>query len=257
LKSKLKEQFGELKMPTLASLYVKVEEIETVFPGEIIHLRKSDVARAFQRLNWSPQTSLLMAWLLSEEYVLVPTSMGFGSTAGPYGYGLVTRFFEFMNTRIVTTLCLRNPLTNQILDSLGIIYVDDELDVGPKALLQQVGEQCARVVRVTLGDDAFNDLKDKITTKDTTLGVLSDFENKVAAPGWRAYLKLVYVFFKLLPLQLATDTTVSLRFAASFRPVGFAICHIHPSVASNFSEFFGGNQRGEGNAQTLIATTDR
>jgi len=136
LKPQLKEQFGELKMPTLASLYVKVEELEQTFPNVLMNLRKSDVARAFQRMNWSPEASMLMALLLSDEYVLVPTSCGFGSSVGPYGYGPITRFFEFMHKRIVSGLLITNPVTEVLVDSLGIIYVDDALDVGPEALLE-------------------------------------------------------------------------------------------------------------------------
>ena len=251
LKPKLIEKFGALRMPTLASLYVMAEEMQLIFPKDIINLRKSDVARAFQRMIWSTRASLLMAVLLSSDHVLVPTSMGFGSSAGPYGYGPITRFFEFMHKRIVRNLCIQHPLTKSYIDTLGIIYCDDSLDVGPKSLLEVVGAQSSHVVRVTLGDDAVNDFKDKITTKDTTLGVLSDFETKMAAPGWRAYLKLVYVFFKLLPLSVLPTTKVSLRLLQALGQLSLRYAVYIPVVRSTASSFFAAIRSGRGTHRCL------
>ena len=87
-----------------------------------MHVRKGDVRRAFQRMIWTPENSLVMALLLSDELVLVPTSLGFGSSVGPYGYGPITRFFEFMHEQLVTSLRIQNPVTNELITSIGIIY---------------------------------------------------------------------------------------------------------------------------------------
>jgi hypothetical protein len=91
------------------------------------------------------------------------------------------------------------------------MHCDDEIDVGPREILEDLGSKMSHVIQVTLGDDAVNESKDIISTKATTLGVLSDFELKLAAPGFRAYLKLIFVFFKLIPLNISTSTRIPLR----------------------------------------------
>lgn len=116
-----------------------------------------------------------------------------------------------MHEHFVATLCIQNPVTSELIDSIGIIYCDDEIDVGPVPLLEELGSHMSNVVRISLGDDAVNESKDIIAKRATTLGILSDFENKLASPGFRASLKLVYVFFKLLPLDISTSTRISLR----------------------------------------------
>ena len=88
--------------------------------------------------------------------------------------------------RFVIALGIQNPVTNTTLDDTGIIYCDDQLDVAPLRILNTIGPQSTHLIRVALGDDAVNEYKDTIARKATTLGVLSDFENKIAAPGWRA-----------------------------------------------------------------------
>ena len=119
------DTFGELKMPTLVRLYVVAEELAVVYPNKVMHVRKGDVRRAFQRMIWTPENSLVMALLLSDDLVLVPTSLGFGSTVGPYGYGPITRFFAFMHEQLVTSLRIQNPVTNELITSIGIIYCDE------------------------------------------------------------------------------------------------------------------------------------
>ena len=71
----LVEMFGKLTMPTLVALYVISEVMEHAFPGEPLFLRKSDVARAFQRMIWKVEVSLLLALLLSPDNVLVPSNL--------------------------------------------------------------------------------------------------------------------------------------------------------------------------------------
>lgn len=251
LRPALIETFGKIVLPSVATLYVKAEELALVYPGYILHVRKSDVRRAYQRIVWSPETSLLMTLLLSDNYVIVPSSVGFGSMLGPYGYGPAQRLFEFVHKYFVSSMLIQNPITFEMIDSIGIIYVDDEVDVGPEHILVDLGNRMSNFIKVSLGDDAVNEAKDSISTKATTLGVLSDFEHKLAAPGFRAYLKLVYVFFKLLPLHLSSSTKVTLRLLQAIGQLAYRYSAYIPVVRSTASSFFSAIRGGKGTHRYL------
>ena len=238
-------------MPSVAELYSIADEVGEFFPGEIMYADKSDVSRAFQRMNWAPEASLLMALLLDTDMVLVPTSLGFGSSAAPYAYGIITRFLKFMEERLVETLQVSHPVTGAILKILGIIFCDDGIKVGPKRILQILSRLSAEVIRTALGDDAVNESKNILDTKVTTLGVLSDFENKVAAPGWRAYLKLVYVFFYLIPLRVSTSTSLSLRLVQAVAQLALRYSVYIPVLRYSASSFFATIRGGKGTYRIL------
>jgi hypothetical protein len=247
----LAEKFGQLVMPSVASLYTLAEQVEEFFPGEVLHVGKDDVARAFQRMNWSSEASLLISLLLTDELVLVPTSLGFGSSCAPYAYGIVTRFFEFMHKRLVEGLQIEHPVTKLLLTMIGIIYCLDEIKVGSKRILVQMGKLSSRVIRTALGEDAVNGSKSIISTRTTTLGVLSDFANKTAAPGWRAFLKLSYVFYFLLPLQVSVTTKVSLRLIQAIAQLTLRYSTYIPVLRSTASGFFASIRGGKGNHRLL------
>jgi len=238
-------------MPSVARLYSLAEEIEEFFPGEVMHADKSDVSRAFQRMNWAPESSLLMSLLLDTNMVLVPTSLGFGSSCAPYAYGVITRFFEFMEKRFVESLLVTHPVTKVLLKLLGIIYCDDGIKVAPKRVLQRLKSLSVAAIRTTLGDDAVNESKDVMATKVTTLGILSDFENKVAAPGWRAYLKLTYVFYYLIPLQVSTETRLSLRLVQAVAQLALRYSVYIPVLRYTASSFFAAIRGGKGSSRIL------
>ena len=81
---------------------------------------------------------------------------------------------------------------------------------------------------MTLGDDAVNESKDIISTWATTLGVLSDFEHKLASGTWFSRLfKVDFRIFKLLPLNMWTSTRIPLRLLqASGRSVSLPLCYL-------------------------------
>ena len=251
LRPALIEKFGKIVLPSVATLYVKAEELALVYPDHILYARKSDVRRAYQRIVGSPDVSLLMALLLSDTLVLVPTSVGFGSMLGPYGYGVGQRLFEFAHKYFVSSMLIQNPVTLKPIDSIGIIYVDDEADVAPKHILEDLDAKMSNFIRVSLGDDAVNEAKDSISTKVTILGVLSDFEHIITAPGFRAYLKLVYVFFKLLPLNVSPSTKVPLRLLQAIGQLAFRYSAYIPVVRSTASSFFSAIRGGKGTHRFL------
>jgi len=210
-KSQLPSSFGQLSMPSLAHLYKIVRDLQACFPDRQLYFHKSDVSRAFQRLMWSLEDSLLMAILLSEDQVLIPLAMGFGSSAAPYAYGVVTRFFSYMHQSRVKALKIFHPVRTTAVNELGIIFCDDAINCGTHELLVTEASAASRVVQTTLGIDAVNEAKDELNTCVTTLGVRSDLVSKLCSPSWRAYLKLVYVFFVVLPTHVDTTTVLPLK----------------------------------------------
>jgi len=211
VKSQLPQSFGKLVMPSLAQLYTIVRDVQVCFPHSQLYFHKSDVSRAFQRLIWSLEDTLLMAILLSDDYVLIPLAMGFGSSAAPYAYGVITRFFKYMHQRRIQSLQILHPTHHVPLTELGIIFCDDAINCGPREVLLKEAIESAHVVRTTLGADAVNEMKDELDTCLTTLGVRSDLVTKLCSPSWRAYLKLVYAFFVVLPTQISTSSIIPLK----------------------------------------------
>ena len=89
-----------------------------------------------------------------------------------------------------------------------------------------------------------NESKDTINTRDTTLGILSDFETKLAAPGC-----VFEIGIRLLPAHtfacVSRDGDI-VATAPGHGTIGIEIRNIHTCVAGNGVEFLLGNKGRKG-----------
>ena len=250
VKARLPELFGKLELPSIADLYVIFEEVSQVFPNTPLVFSKSDVGRAFHRLVWSPAASSLMAIQLSADHTILPLTLGFGSSLAPYAYGVVSRFFDFMHERRIANLDIQHPTEDRRLTRLGITYVDDGINVGPYALLLKEKGAAATLFRAALGEDAVNTSKDEISSCLTTLGVRSDASTKSSSPSWRAYLKLLYVFFIELPPDVTSHTRLKLKAVQRLAQLALRYS-VHIPVLSGSAYNFFAATKGKGPTRRL------
>ena len=105
-------------------------------PGIQLHVGKTDVHRAFQRIVWTPP-SLLFGILVSEELVAIPIGCGFGHYNIPYIHGPFSRLFQFLHDQHVQDLrLLSDGDFVAAVVRLGLIYIDDKMMFAPPDLLK-------------------------------------------------------------------------------------------------------------------------
>ena len=200
VKESCKEIYGEIDLPTYAQILSMYSEVKTVFPNESIYIHKSDVSRAYHRILWSLQSSLIMSVRIGVNSVLIPLTVGFGPTLSPFAYNCVTKFSMYHHKQLVQSL-------NPAWPTMQKIYIDDTISLAPQRILRHIIPPSNDLVTSTLGSDSINLTKDLESTCETILGFLTNTMAETSSPSYRAYLKLIYVFFVLLLATVNTDTT--------------------------------------------------
>ena len=189
---------------TVAQMYHKCAIMKRIFPGQQLVWGKHDVHRAYNRLAYLPEASLLMTILINPTTVFVPVAPGFGWLGTPYVYNIPTQYFHFRHCQRISALKLVDPATERPIVDCGATYIDDGMVVGPVALVTVELEQASACIRSTFSSDpnAVNSMKTVMQPRAVRLGVLSDIDTEMAAPCWKAYLKLCYAFYHSIPYRI-------------------------------------------------------
>ena len=207
LKDVVKLQFGVLIHPRFSHFLQLYYRAKSHFPGRLIKFAKSDVSRAFHRFRWTATGSFLLAVRLSDEYVLLPITGGFGHTACPFIFGPVTNFIDWHHKHRMAKLGI--PF------SLSATYIDDSVSVGPDdpdlPFLQDEVAAGTSLLREVIADDAVNSAKDILSHTVDILGIRVNSIIEKVGLSYRSYLKLCYVLFVLLPSSVDTNTILPLK----------------------------------------------
>ena len=191
----LQEVYGPLVLPTVPDLYHLFYRLKALFPGIQLHVGKTDVHRAFQRIRWTPLGSVLLGILVSEELVAIPIGCGFGHCNTPYIYGPFSRLFQFLHDAVVR---------------LGLIYIDDKMMFAPPDLLKSELTVSCNTIKHVFGPSGVKESKTVASQCEVLLGIASDLSREIAYPCFRSYLKLVHIFFRLIPIDISHNTKLPL-----------------------------------------------
>jgi hypothetical protein len=211
LKQFLPEYYGKLIHPTIVLFIFSYLTVKSCFPNEPIFGRKEDISRCYHRIHWLPSLMTSLAILITNTLVAIPITCGFGHMCTPYAYANITRLLQNIHIRFITAKEIIIPGTTAILTKLGDIYVDDSIYFGPSWLLFEIAEVTAHASTELMGSDA---LKVSKTIQSQVLDVIGARFNLITdeiSPTWRSYLKLVYTFWVLLPLDVQVGTVIKLQ----------------------------------------------
>ena len=198
------EYFGQIKHPSFAMFLSIYFDSKSSFPGEKILIHKSDVARAYHRIQWTSEGSLLMAVLLSADLVIIPLTLGFGPTLAPFAYGPVTEFNRHFHLSLLRRI-------NASLKPLQDIYTDDAITFAPNRIINIISRPTDEHNRAMLGTDSVNSSKDRCSERENVIGFLTDTSKEIASPSYRSFLKLIYVFFVVLPMQINIGMSIPIK----------------------------------------------
>ena len=209
---KLRAVYGRMSNPTVAQMLVRFYRMKRCFPDKKLVWGKLDVHRAYNRLGWTPHAALLMSLLISDDLVMIPTGGGFGWMGQPYVYSIVSTYFQFRHRERVASLQIIDPATELPIEDFGDIYIDDEMLIATEELVSaELRASGACIIDTFSGDTgAIKDSKTVIGPREVILGVLADTESELAAPSFKAYLKLCFVFFHAIPFRIAVGTQLPL-----------------------------------------------
>jgi hypothetical protein len=204
-----RSKFGDLVYPNLydfASLFLTSKQ---TFPNEEIWIAKSDVHRAYHRFRWTPQGSLSLALRVDDHYVALPITGGFGSNGPPFIYDPIRRFLSWLHSR---------RMANLGLPPLAATFVDDKGVFGPFRFLETELDAHERAVNSLLGPGAAH-RRELSTRLDLIAGARFDTSAQSIGISFKGYLKLIYLFFCVVPPSLSRSTRLDVSLIQSLAGV--------------------------------------
>ena len=190
-----REHFGVLKYPSATSYIQYLFNARDSFPGEEIVITKTDIHRAYHRFRWTARGSLSLALLISPHLVAIPVTSGFGSNGPPFIYDVFRRFMKFCQAKRL--------FLKKILKELGDAFVDDMAFYAPRWFANMEISAYEELALLLLGQGAAH--KREQSTRLDVIGYRFDSQKYTIGISPKGYLKLVYLFFVLIPQDLTTS----------------------------------------------------
>ena len=195
-----RSSYGDLIYPTLRDFAVLYLQTTLLFPGQEIWIAKSDVHRAYHRFRWTPEGSLLLSLRINENLVAIPITGGFGSNGLPFIYDPIRRFLSWLHSQRMSQLSL---------PPISATFVDDMAAFGPLDIIQSEFDSHEQCVNSLLGPNAAH--RRELGKQLDIIGARFDTVTETIGISFKGYLKLLYLFFKCLPVELSRSTRIQLK----------------------------------------------
>jgi hypothetical protein len=200
-----KKRYGLLTYPTFSYFIRCCWDAQACFPGEPIGMAKTDVRRAYHTIGWTPTGSLKLAIHFAPGLVAIPLTCGFGKGEPPYAFGPISRWLDHKHI-----LRMRERVPPIELPLSGT-FVDDTVTTGSLDFLAVEVPASETVINTDIHSTATNIHKRCITQRCDVLGIRMNTATNRAGISYKAYLKLVYVFFIVLPPEVTTSTMLPIK----------------------------------------------
>ena len=181
LAKRLIRSWGVIKHPTLADLALMVWEACLVHGSANLELWKMDLASAFNLMDFSPESSKLLAFELTEGMFALHTTGMFGWAGTPYVFQVITRVLQDMIQPKISGRCL--------------YYVDDLMGISLTANVAADMGVAATKARGLLGPLAVADDKSEHARNMVFLGWEFNLNTLTVAMSEKNMLKMVYTFY--------------------------------------------------------------
>ncbi len=181
MRARLAKQWGRIKHPTLDDLVLMILRLVDRYGAENIILWKSDLAAAFNLMDFHWESALLLCFELTEGMTAVHTTGMFGWTGTPYVFQVITR---------VLTDLIRPRLQGECQ-----WYVDDGLGVSHRDHRERDMAQVEEVVVGLLGSKALARDKSEWGRSLVMIGWHIDLDTMTVSLSERNMNKSIYSFF--------------------------------------------------------------
>eukprot|EP01034_Spumella_vulgaris_P047495 gene47495-biopygen34833 len=177
------KRWGAIHHPTLDDLVQMVLEAVDIHGWEEVELWKMDLAAAFNLMDFSPRSALLLAFELTDGMSVIHTTGMFGWTGTPYVFQVIVR-----------VLC---AILKPVLKDKAKMYVDDMFGAAGKANRAHDMQQADEHIKGLLGPHAVAPAKTAYGRSITLLGWLFDLDLRIVTCSDKNILKAVYAFFMI------------------------------------------------------------
>ena len=223
VRSQVVEKWGDIKLPTLEDIVHDILLMADEHGWEAISLFKKDIAAAFHRLLFHPDSVALTAFAVDDIYTIIHLVGNFGWTGMPNAWDVIGR--------IMLAAC--RP---KILGTLKL-YVDDFFGACVTRLLESNNRAIDGVIRTLLGEEALAPHKDKQGRQLVILGWLFDLDTRTVAVSEKNLHKTLYAFLvisgqeRVLLVQLERAASLATRYAVLCRPMAGFLTAIYKDIA--------------------------
>lgn len=202
------DKWGDIVLPTLDDIVHDILLMADKHGWEAISLFKKDIAAAFHRLLFHPDSVALTAFAVDDIYTIIHLVGNFGWTGMPNAWDVIGR--------IMLAAC--RPKIEGTLK----LYVDDFFGACLTRLLESNNTAIDGVIRTLLGEEALAPKKDKQGRQLIILGWLFDLDTRTVAVSEKNLLKTLYAFLVISGRDRAH--LVELERAASYATRYSVLC---------------------------------
>jgi len=115
-----KEEYGEIKHPTIDDVIRMILRMAKKYGGDNIIMWKMDVRGAFTLLDFDPEVVRLLAYEVTGDATFIPIAGVFGLGGMPYAFNVPTKVI-----RRLTRLSIKGEMEMYCDDGIGCCHVDD------------------------------------------------------------------------------------------------------------------------------------
>jgi len=184
ISKQLNKEWGRIVHPTLTDLAIMVWKYwydHEFILGEECTLWKSDLAAAFNLMDFSPEASKLLAFELTEEMFALHTTGMFGWTGTPFVFQVVTRVLQ--------------DLISPKMRGVGKFYVDDQMAISTMTHRAHDMAASAAVTRALLGSTAIAEDKSEFGRVMVWIGWLFNLNTMTVSMAPKNMIKALFAFF--------------------------------------------------------------
>jgi hypothetical protein len=177
------KRWGTIKHPTLIDLVLMVLKIVDKHGWENVELWKTDLAGAFNLMDFNAAAAMLLTFELTDGMSVVHTTGMFGWTGTPYVFQVITR-----------VLC---DILRPVLEGLAKMYVDDMFGAVSRRNRKADMDKATSHIRALLGPNAVAEDKTEWGRILVLLGWEFNLNLRTVTASKRNLLKAIHAFFSI------------------------------------------------------------
>lgn len=181
LRCRIEATWGPINHPTLESLMRMILAAVARFGWDELILWKKDLQGAFNLLWYDPSDAQLLAFLLSDDVVVLHLAGMFGWAGMPFAFDIITRVLR--------------AVVRAVIKGLSEMYVDDIQGVTSRALLTHDMDAADTAVRGLLGPHAISPTKNEQGRVLDWIGWEINLDTQRVTISESNLLRTVYAFF--------------------------------------------------------------
>jgi hypothetical protein len=183
IRKRMLKRWGAIKHPTLIDLVLMVLEAVDEYGWDELELWKTDLAGAFNLMDFNAKSAMLLAFELTEGMTVLHTTGMFGWTGTPYVFQVITR-----------VLC---DMLRPVLTGKAKMYVDDMFGIATRKNRPADMAAATAQIQGLLGPKSVAHDKTEYGRVLDLLGWTFDLNTRTVSASKKNILKAIHAFFSI------------------------------------------------------------